>query len=72
MAFNPKPAASMSTVEILNEMEELNAKWDDFHRDLEGMSGSPGEWMVERMDELQYVLKQRQDGVISGILGRSG
>jgi hypothetical protein len=51
-----RPARQMSNDEIESEIGELIAKWDDLRKDLEesgGMSGSPGEWMVERMDELE-------------------
>lgn len=49
-------AIDMSDDEITNELGELSAKWGDLRKELEecgGHSGSPGEWMVERMDELE-------------------
>lgn len=57
-----RAAASMSDSEIANELAELNAKWDDMHRELMesgGMSGSPGEWMHERMGELEHEYSRR-------------
>jgi hypothetical protein len=49
-------ARQMSDNDIDTELRELFAKWDELQKDLDesgGMSGSPGEWMVERMDELE-------------------
>ena len=49
-------ARQMSDNDIETELRKLFAKWDELQKDLDesgGMSGSPGEWMVERMDELE-------------------
>ena len=43
------------------ELAEMRTRFDAFRNDLdEGMAGSPGEWMVERMDELETELKRRK------------
>lgn len=40
-------------------LDDIEAKWREFRAgDCEG-SGSPGEWMVERMDELETEIKRR-------------
>lgn len=54
-----KPARQLTTKQIRLELDELDDQWKQFRKDLEGMSGSPGEWMVERMDELETELKRR-------------
>ncbi len=49
-------ARQMSDNDIETELRKLFAMWDELQKDLDesgGMSGSPGEWMVERMDELE-------------------
>lgn len=64
-----QPARLMSDESITAEIEELAAKWDDLRRELEGMSGSPGEWMIERMDELETE-KRRRLISLDGDIGR--
>ena len=55
-------AKDMTTDAIIAERDELCAKWDDVRRELEesgGHSGSPGEWMLERLCELDQELEKR-------------
>jgi len=57
---SPKSAALLSDGEIAAELADLGKKWDAFTAsDDEGHGGSPGEWMVERMDELETEQKRR-------------
>jgi hypothetical protein len=49
----------MSIKQITDELDALDTQWDEFHANCEGMSGSPGEWMIERMDELETELRRR-------------
>ena len=59
MAYIEKPAKLMSSTEIIAERVRLNKEWDDYRRDLDGHQGSPGEWMIERMGELNTEMKRR-------------
>jgi hypothetical protein len=54
-----KSARRMTAPELVRELDRVGKEWDEFRRDLEGMSGSPGEWLVERMDEIKTELKRR-------------
>lgn len=54
-----RPAASLTYAEIMSEIEELNAKWDELIKDTEGHSGSPMEWLDERMGELEHERQRR-------------
>lgn len=58
-----KPARQLTTKQIRLELAELDDQWEQFQKDLEGMSGSPGEWMIERMDELETELKRRGESI---------
>jgi hypothetical protein len=52
----------MSTQEIRSEFELLSKKWDDLftkYDDEDGHGGSPGEWIWERLGELEHELKKR-------------
>ncbi len=51
--------AKMSIDQIHAELTALDIRWEGFHQSCDGMSGSPGEWMVERMDELETELRRR-------------
>ncbi len=55
----PESLKYMSTKQITDELNELDAKWDDFHATCDGMAGSPGEWMTERINELETELRRR-------------
>lgn len=50
------PVAAMSKSGIEAELHELAAKWDSMDR--EG-SGSPGEWIIERIGELETEFQRR-------------
>lgn len=49
----PPKAAMMSDGAIELELVELDKMFKADRQDDEGAAGSPGEWMVERMDELE-------------------
>lgn len=53
------PAAKMSINQINAELAALDTQWDELRKSCDGMSGSPGEWMIERMDELETELRRR-------------
>jgi hypothetical protein len=58
-----KPARDMTDSDLAAEMTDLGKQWDDMRRALDecgGMSGSPGEWMWERMAEIEAEQKSRQ------------
>jgi hypothetical protein len=54
------PATGLTTKQIGDELDVLEQKFRDMREGLEGMSGSPGEWMVERMGELETELGRRK------------
>ncbi len=54
-----RPASVLTDEQIATELETLEREWDEFRADTEGHSGSPGEWMVERMNELETEQKRR-------------
>ena len=48
-------AQHMTDAQIAAELADLDRQWDELRELLKesgGHSGSPGEWIVERMDEL--------------------
>jgi hypothetical protein len=45
--------------EISRELSDLEKKWDDSRLSDEGRGGSPGEWMYERIGELETEQKRR-------------
>lgn len=52
----------MTTEEIRKEHDLLSRKWDDLFTEYDnegGHSGSPGEWLWERLGELEQELKKR-------------
>ena len=49
----------MSNQEIQNDLIVHCLLWDQRSEDRDGHSGSPGEWIVERMDELKTEAKSR-------------
>lgn len=53
-------ARDMSTKQLGDELDALTQQFRDYRAGLEGKSGSPGEWMVERMDELETELTRRR------------
>lgn len=54
------PAKRMSDAAIATELRSLGKQWDELRQDHEGHGGSPGEWMVERMGELEQEQKRRR------------
>jgi hypothetical protein len=64
-----KPARQMTDDAIAAELTQLGKEFDDFREGLEGMAGSPGEWMVERMDELNTERRRRRIS-LDGDIGR--
>lgn len=58
-----RPARVLSDSEICDELDSLEKKWKASRSgDEEGHGGSPGEWMVERMDELETEQRRRSNG----------
>ena len=55
------PAVNMKDAAIERELTRLRKKWDTLDR--EG-GGSPGEWMIERIGELEHEQRQRMRGVL--------
>jgi len=58
-----KPASTLTEAALTDELAVLGREWDEFRAGLDedgGMAGSPGEWMVERMDELETELRKRR------------
>lgn len=49
----------MTIPEIRSEFTLLSKKWDNVRADEEGHGGSPGEWIWERLGELEHELKKR-------------
>jgi len=49
----------MTTKEIRAEYALLSKQWDDLRDPEEGHSGSPGEWLYERLGELEHELSKR-------------
>ena len=52
----------MTDDQIAAEMKRLGDEFDDMHSDpdFEGHGGSPGEWMIERIDELKTERRRRR------------
>lgn len=58
-----RPAKDLTTKQISDELDTLDAKWRDLRAALEecgGASGSPGEWLIERMGELETEMERRK------------
>jgi hypothetical protein len=57
----PQSAKYMSVKQISDELDVLAQRWRELRESLEdeGMSGSPGEYLVERMGELETELNRR-------------
>lgn len=52
----------MSDADLAAELTYREKEWDDLRDALEecgGMSGSPGEWLAERMDALEHEQRRR-------------
>lgn len=59
MDHRSRKAGKLSDVKILAELEKLVAHWDELRDDLEGHAGSPGEWIIERIAELETEQERR-------------
>lgn len=67
-----KPARTMTDDELSAELQNVERQWDECMALCEesgGHSGSPGEWMVERMDEIRTE-KTRRLISLDGDIGR--
>lgn len=62
-------ARQLTDDQLTSELAKLEQEWDEFFRDLDGMAGSPGESMAERMDEIRAE-KARRVISIDGDIGR--
>lgn len=52
----------MTDDELKAERIDLETQWDDLRWSIKesgGMAGSPGEWIVERLDEIRAELTKR-------------
>lgn len=47
------------TADLIAELYRCRAEWDELRADLEGVGGSPGERLIERMDEIETTLSRR-------------
>jgi hypothetical protein len=56
------PAKHMKPEALHAELKRLHKKWDDIRADDEGGGGSPGEWIWERMGEIDHEIKRREAG----------
>jgi hypothetical protein len=52
----------MTDVELTAEYDSMWGLWDTSREDEEGHSGSPGEWIMERIDEIETEQKRRKRG----------
>ena len=59
-----RDARLLKDVEIASELKELGKAWGASRVDDEGHGGSPGEWVIERMTELETEQKRRALPVI--------
>lgn len=55
------PAKYLKDDAITRELQELDVKWAAFRSGAEG-GGSPGEWMIERIEELDLEQRRRALG----------
>lgn len=56
----PQSAKYMTVKQISDELDVLAQRWREYREGIEeGKSGSPGEYFVERMDELNTELNRR-------------
>lgn len=53
------PARYLKTEQLQRELRSLQEKWDELRSDDTGHGGSPGEWIWERMGEIEHELKRR-------------
>lgn len=52
------PIRDLTIAEVIAEKTRIEKLWDDFRNDaeFEGHGGSPGEWMYERMNEIDTAI----------------
>jgi hypothetical protein len=64
MVANEAKTEYMTDAEIATELKSLGKRWDESRSrsDDEGHGGSPGEWMIERMGELEEEQRRRLKG----------
>ncbi len=55
------PAKDLTDDQIRSEIERIGKLWDDMmsNPEFEGHGGSPGEWMIERLMELETARDRR-------------
>ena len=58
------PAINMQSAAIERELTRLRKKWDSFRANEPEGGGSPGEWIAERIGELEHEQQQRMRGVL--------
>lgn len=51
----------MSVDALRKERKRLSDKIDAIRRSLEGAAGSPGEWIIERLGEIEAELEERKN-----------
>jgi hypothetical protein len=54
-----RPVRELSDLELAAELTERGNDWDAVRADDEGHGGSPGEWIIERIDEIEAEIKRR-------------
>jgi len=54
-----RPASELTDAELVSEEYRLGILWDSIRDDDEGHGGSPGEWVYERLDEIEAEQKRR-------------
>lgn len=61
-ALRKRVAREMTDIQLREALADVAAKWDAMHSDpeFEGHSGSPGEWMFERMNEIETEIRRRE------------
>ena len=52
-ATAPSPLAQWSDQQLLDELARLGVMWDRARADPDGHGGSPGEWLFERLGQLE-------------------
>lgn len=61
MTLDRTPATNLTDEQITSEIDRIGKLWDESRNDpeFEGHSGSPGEWMIERLMELETAQRRR-------------
>lgn len=61
-SLDKKDASKLTDAQLNSELNRLGKEFANFRRSLDeegGMSGSPGEWYCERMDEIKTEMRRR-------------